>query len=103
MQAQVLHVHYTKDKKYISIHYRGSNYVFKRRCQCQLLNASPCMKRQDWGAGIILCIRPANERRCYCLTPSPIRWMHTQNDPCGCHRRSWLPKDCPFIDDLYVD
>ena len=31
--------------------------------------------------GIILCMRPANERRCYIVTSSLIGWAHTQNDP----------------------
>ena len=33
--------------------------------------------------GIILCMRPANERRRYNATPSPVGWVHTQklNDP----------------------
>ena len=44
----------------------------------------------------IVCMRPANERRRYCVTPSLIRWAHTHNDPCciqasSCYqRRSWL-------------
>ena len=33
-------------------------------------------------AGIVLCMRPANERRCYNVTPSLIGWVHAQNDPC---------------------
>ena len=33
-------------------------------------------------AGIILCMRPANERRRYIVTSSLIGWAHTQNDPC---------------------
>ena len=40
--------------------------------QCQWSNQSP---------GIILYIRPANERRRYIVTPSPFGWAHTQNDP----------------------
>ena len=32
-------------------------------------------------AGIILCMRPANERRRYTVTSSPIGWAHAQNDP----------------------
>ena len=32
-------------------------------------------------AGIILCMCPANERRCYIVTSSPVGWAHTQNDP----------------------
>ena len=32
--------------------------------------------------GIILCMRPANERRRYCVTSSLICWAHSQNDPC---------------------
>ena len=31
--------------------------------------------------GIILCLAPANERRCYIVTSSLIDWVHTQNDP----------------------
>ena len=33
-------------------------------------------------AMIILCMRPANERWRYTVTPSLIGWAHTQNDPC---------------------
>ena len=33
-------------------------------------------------SGIILYMRPANERRRYILTSSLIGWAHTQNDPC---------------------
>ena len=32
-------------------------------------------------AGIILCMRPSNERRRYNVTSSLIGWAHTQNDP----------------------
>ena len=32
--------------------------------------------------GIVPCMRPANERLCYSVTPSLIGWVHTQNDPC---------------------
>ena len=35
-------------------------------------------------SGIILYMRPANERRRYIVTSSLIGWMHTQNDPCMC-------------------
>ena len=31
---------------------------------------------------IILCMRPANERRRYIVMSSAIGWMHTQNDAC---------------------
>ena len=31
--------------------------------------------------GMILCMCPANERRCYIVTSSPIGLAHTQNDP----------------------
>ena len=31
--------------------------------------------------GIILCMRPANKRRCYNTTPSHIDCVHAQNDP----------------------
>ena len=33
-------------------------------------------------AGIILCMRPANERRRYIVTSSFIGWAHAQTDPC---------------------
>ena len=33
-------------------------------------------------SGIILHMRPANERRRYVVTSSLIGWVHTQNDPC---------------------
>ena len=32
--------------------------------------------------GIILYMRPANERRHHNVTSSLIGWAHTQNDPC---------------------
>ena len=32
-------------------------------------------------SGIILCMRPANERWRYTVTPSLFGWTHTQNDP----------------------
>ena len=37
--------------------------------------------------GIILCIRPANERWCKCYNVASflIGWAHTQNNPCICH------------------
>ena len=31
--------------------------------------------------GMILCMRPANERRRYIVASSPVSWAHTQNDP----------------------
>ena len=33
-------------------------------------------------SGIILCMRPANERRRNNVTPSLIGWAHLQNNPC---------------------
>ena len=33
-------------------------------------------------SGIILRIRPPNERRRYNVTSFLIGWVHTQNDPC---------------------
>ena len=32
-------------------------------------------------SGIIPCIHPANEERCYIVTSSLIGWVHTRNDP----------------------
>ena len=37
-------------------------------------------------AGIILCMRSANERRRYIITSSLNGWAHTQNDP---WRKKW--------------
>ena len=37
---------------------------------------------KETGTGIILCARPADERRRYIVTSSLIGWVHTQNDPC---------------------
>ena len=39
-------------------------------------------RRGNTVLGIILCMRPANERRRYIVTSSLIGWVHTQNDPC---------------------
>ena len=36
----------------------------------------------DTYTGIILCMHPVNEIWRYSVTPSLIRWVHTQNDPC---------------------
>ena len=45
-------------------------------------------------AGIILCMRPANERRRYNVTSSLIGWAHAQNKPrvgsVGCVELLWL-------------
>ena len=43
-------------------------------------------------AGINLCMRPANERRRYTVTPSLIGWAHTQNGPW------WWNRYCSMID-----
>ena len=38
-------------------------------------------KRDDKSAGVILGLRPANERRRYKVTPSLIGWAQTKNQP----------------------
>ena len=43
---------------------------------------------------IILCMCPANERRCYNITSSLIGWAHTQNDPCLFEVLQFLPGLC---------
>ena len=52
------------------------------------INKSVCLYQARWEtvyscdpSGIILCMGPANERRRYNVTSSPIGWAHTQNDP----------------------
>ena len=36
-----------------------------------------------WNTRLILGLRPANERRRYKVTPSPIGWAQTWNQPCN--------------------
>ena len=43
----------------------------------------------DKFAGIILCLCPANERKCYNVTLSLIGWAHIQNDPWMCCSEMW--------------
>ena len=43
-------------------------------------------------AGLILCMRPANERRRYNETSSLIGWAHTKNDPCLWPNNAWSRK-----------
>ena len=38
--------------------------------------------RDTLSSGIILYMRPANERGCYIVTSSLIAWAHIQNGPC---------------------
>ena len=38
---------------------------------------------QSTHTGVILCMRPANERRRYNVTSSFIGWAHTISDPCS--------------------
>ena len=45
---------------------------------------------QFWSAGIILCMRPTNERRCYNVTSSLIGRAHTRNDPCDQASVYWM-------------
>ena len=40
-----------------------------------------CFYYSSWG--IILCMRPANERRRYNVTSTLIGWGHSQNHPCS--------------------
>ena len=40
------------------------------------------MTRSRTSSGIILCMRPVNERWRYNVTSSLIGWAHKQNDPC---------------------
>ena len=42
---------------------------------------------------IILCVRPANERRRYNVSSSLIVRAHEQNDPCAC----WVGDICVTI------
>ena len=42
-------------------------------------------------AGIILCMRPANERRRYNVTSSHIVWERAQHDPCSSSANPFAP------------
>ena len=44
--------------------------------------------------GIILCMRPANGRRCYNVTSALIGWVHIQNDPWS---MKYANPMCPII------
>ena len=43
--------------------------------------AAPTMAGSSSSTGIILCMRPVNERRRYNITSSLIGWAHSQNGP----------------------
>ena len=52
----------------------------RRQWQQWCLRVQPMTKILTKYAGIILCMRPANERRRYKVTSSLIGWVHTKND-----------------------
>ena len=62
----------------IGHHYISYADVLALDCARQLTNWP---LRDLGGSGIILCMRPANERRCCNVTSSLIGWVHIQNDP----------------------
>ena len=47
----------------------------------------PLLSSCTASSGIILCMRPANERWCYNVTSSLIGWAHSQNYPWSCYIR----------------
>ena len=47
-----------------------------------LIHSQMCCRMNTFSTGIILCKRPANERRCYNVTSSLIGWAFTENAPC---------------------
>ena len=55
---------------------------------------------QNLPPGIIICMRPANERRRYNVTSPLIGWAHSQNNPCDSHSISqsvvWPNIPCPY-------
>ena len=62
---------------------RNSIQTYNTNCmpQGKWGNANYCRYKARYYTGIILWMRPANERRCYIVTSSFIVWAHTQNDP----------------------
>ena len=83
---------------------RGHRYQREPWHQHERYSSSLC----GMFSGIILCMRPANERRRYIVTSSPIGWAHTQNDPWFCMRHEearistglmlWPNKLLPHVD-----
>ena len=45
-------------------------------------HACPALKRQSSTTGLILGLRPTNERRCYFVMASLIGWVQAKNQPC---------------------
>ena len=68
--------------------YRRVTYTDVWRSHFSLFLKCRNKSRQSF-PGIILCVRPANERRRYIVTPSLIGWAHTQNDPCILNNGRW--------------
>ena len=55
------------------------SYVFLALTQWYFVDSNSELCSSFIIAGIILCMRPANERRCYIVTSSLLGWPHIQN------------------------
>ena len=61
----------------------------------ELIEWIPIIIWSNTTSGIILYMRPGNERRCYIVTPYLIGWAHTQNDPCNiCDNGLYMHQPC---------
>ena len=62
----------------------GGGYInsFSHKFRCCCFDTSDDSMIYCLGAGIILGMGSANERRRYTVTLALIGWAHTQNDPC---------------------
>ena len=66
--------------------YRNIGTQYRTMCGKIHHPQAPVMKKQSrwWPlSGIVLCVRPTNERRCYNVMSSLIGRVHAQNDPCS--------------------
>ena len=64
------------------LHYNNINKIKTGQSSSRLCMALSVSVFLYLSAGIILCMRPANERWRYSVTSSLIGWAHSQNDPC---------------------
>ena len=78
--------------------------VMSRCHQATCHYMSQCWPRSMWpyASGVILCMRPANERRRYNVTSSLIGLAHTQNEPWK-DLVSMISQNCSMLWNLNID
>ena len=73
---------------------------FTRRFTFLLAWIHPVNSLVLWHAGVIMCMRRANEQRRYIVASILVGWAHTQNDPWIWQRIVWMPFDQRTVADL---